>query len=292
MVAVYNSEGAFPSNAYEAYADSPFRTIKHSTYFQVYDYLFNVYRGKPVTFLEIGVLGGGSLMMWRKFLGPKARIIGIDRNPHALKLKEFGFEIFIGDQGNPKFWSEVIPSLGAVDVVLDDGGHTYSQQVETVHALLPTITNGGLMVVEDTHTSYQKGFGPKQHSFVRFAQKYGDGINKRFSGFDAGNSSAAAGPVWSVQFFESIVCFHVDRERAHLLSRPTENMSREDLVVDFRYGAPGETNFFSVWLDRFMGGRPNPVAKFLLTLASMCVGIFRRLRTRLDHRYVRIEQGL
>ena len=32
------------------------------------------FRGEPVTLLEIGVLGGGSLQMWRSYLGPQSRI--------------------------------------------------------------------------------------------------------------------------------------------------------------------------------------------------------------------------
>tara|TARA_R110002167_G_scaffold97043_2_gene256528 strand:- start:3436 stop:3669 length:234 start_codon:yes stop_codon:yes gene_type:complete len=42
----------------QAYLKSPYKSIKHSTYFEVYDDLFPRYRGKKVTFVEIGVLGG------------------------------------------------------------------------------------------------------------------------------------------------------------------------------------------------------------------------------------------
>ena len=87
-------------NSYKSFMKSPYNSIKHSTYFDSYDYFFNDYIGKEITFLEIGVLAGGSLFMWRDYFGPKARIIGIDFNPNAKKWEEHGFEIFIGSQSD------------------------------------------------------------------------------------------------------------------------------------------------------------------------------------------------
>ena len=39
---------------------------------------------------------GGSLLMWKKFFGDNARIIGVDLYPETKKLEKQGFEIFIG----------------------------------------------------------------------------------------------------------------------------------------------------------------------------------------------------
>ena len=98
--------------------------MKHTTYFHAYDELFMQYRGQKIVFVEIGVLGGGSLFMWRDFFGKNARIIGVDLNPEAKKWEDFGFEIFIGSQSDETFWENFIEVVGPVDVVLDDGGHT------------------------------------------------------------------------------------------------------------------------------------------------------------------------
>ena len=110
------------SLSYQSYKKSPYRCVKLTTYFDVYDDLFAQYRGKEITFVEIGVLFGGSLFMWRDFFGPKARIIGVDLNPNAKKWEEEGFEIYIGSQSDENFWNRFVEEITSVDVVLDDGG--------------------------------------------------------------------------------------------------------------------------------------------------------------------------
>jgi len=208
------------SASYQAYMASPYKSIKHSTYFHVYDELFSRYRGKEIVFVEIGVFGGGSLFMWRNFLGPKARIIGVDLNPEAKNLEKHGFEIHIGSQSDEAFWSEFVGRVGRMDVVLDDGGHTYLQQIATTEMLLPHINDGGMLVVEDTHTSYMDGFGPRKYSFLNYVKHLLDSINYRFSGIDSVKSDKR---IFSIQSFESIVAFCIDTNKAKLPSQTTSN---------------------------------------------------------------------
>jgi hypothetical protein len=217
--------------SYQSYQRSPYRSIKHSTYFQVYDELFAKYRGKNITFVEIGIFGGGSLFMWRDFFGPEARIIGVDLHPGVTKWQEHGFEIFVGSQSDEAFWKSFRERVGPVDIVLDDGGHTFEQQIVTTESLLTSIKDGGMLVVEDTHTSYMTGFGPGRYSFIEYVKRLIDRINHRFGEFD---SSAADRRVWSVQIFESIVAFHVNRPASEFRSHPTENGGERDLAEDMR----------------------------------------------------------
>lgn len=119
--------------------------------------------------------------MWRDYFGPKVRIIGIDFNPMARRWENDGFEIFIGNQSDPLFWKGVFNIIGDVDIILDDGGHTYEQQIVTAHECIPRIRDGGLLIVEDTHTSYFKGFGyPSKYSFIEWTKRLIDNINSRF----------------------------------------------------------------------------------------------------------------
>jgi len=221
--------------SYKAYIESPYRSTKHSTYFEVYDKLLLEYVGKEIVFVEIGILSGGSLFMWREFFGPKARIIGVDLNPAAKKWEDHGFEIYIGSQSDENFWVNFTRQVGPIDVVLDDGGHTYEQQIITTEMLLPMVRDHGILIVEDTHTSYMRGFGSRRYSFIEYAKKMIDRCNQRFSGSGVSTPDRR---VWSIQCFESVTAFHVNREATKLLSSPTDNLGINDNAVDFRVYRP------------------------------------------------------
>jgi hypothetical protein len=105
---------------YRCYKSSKYESIKHSSYFQVYEELLSRYKNKKITFVEIGVLNGGSLFMWRNYFGSEARIIGVEFNPAAKKWEDDGFEIHIGSQSDTEFWDNFFASVGDVDVILDD----------------------------------------------------------------------------------------------------------------------------------------------------------------------------
>jgi hypothetical protein len=223
------------SDSYKSFMKSPHKSSKHSTYFDVYDDLLGKFRGKEITFVEVGVSTGGSLFMWRDFFGPQARIIGIDLNPNAKKWEHDGFEIYIGSQADEKFWEDFKREVGAVDILLDDGGHTYAQQIITAEMMLGAIKDGGLLIVEDTHTSYMRGFGPRKYSFIAYAGNMVDKINSRFSHLR--RNGRVDTRVWSIRFFESFVVFYVDRELSGKLSSEVNNEGLDDQAYDYRYGA-------------------------------------------------------
>jgi cephalosporin hydroxylase len=220
------------SPSFSAYIKSPYKSIKHNTYFNVYDHLFSKYRNKKIVFIEIGVLAGGSLFMWRNFFGSKARIIGIDMNPKAKKWERYGFEIFIGSQSDMNFWKNFCNKIGKIDIVLDDGGHTYDQQIITTEMLLENIKDGGLLVVEDTHTSYMKGFGEAKYSFINYTKNMIDRINKRFGKLSNNKNETR---VWSIEIYESIVVFCINKKKANQTSVPTDNGGKDDKSTDYRY---------------------------------------------------------
>jgi len=220
------------SPSFSAYKKSPYRSIKHNTYFSVYDHLFSKFRNKKIVFIEIGVLAGGSLFMWRNFFGSKARIIGVDMNPDAKKWEKYGFEIFIGSQSDENFWRNFREKIGKIDIVLDDGGHTYDQQIITTEMLLENIKDGGLLVIEDTHTSYMKGFGATKYSFINYTKNMIDKINRRFSKLSDDKNEKR---IWSIEIFESIVAFCVNKKHSSLVSEPTDNGGKNDNSIDYRY---------------------------------------------------------
>ena len=246
------------SRSFFAYKKSPYRSIKHTTYFGVYDHIFTKYKNKKITFVEIGILGGGSLFMWRKFFGPKARIIGVDMNPEAKKWEKDGFEIFIGSQSDKLFWTKFVKDVGKVDIVLDDGGHTYDQQIITTEMLLENLKDEGLLVVEDTHTSYIDGFGNEKYSFINYTKNMIDRINNRFSKFSGMKSEKR---VWSVEIYESIVVFKINKKQTQIASEPTDNGGRNDQSTDYRY-ADNQTIKKLDYINKYL--KYIPGCKFLI----------------------------
>ena len=220
---------------YKLFKNSKKYSIKWSSYFQVYEKIFSNYRNKRIKFVEIGVANGGSLYMWQKYFGKKAKIIGIDLNPRAKKLEKDGLKIYIGNQSDKKFWDYFYKKEGKVDIILDDGGHKNLQQISTVHYSLPYIKNGGKIIVEDTSTSYlKKEFdNPSKYSFINYAKNVVDIIHRR-SPLLKKKLSSYSKKIFLVEFFESIVVFSIDSKKC-FQNKEVSNKAQNEWSIDYRH---------------------------------------------------------
>lgn len=189
------------------------KSSKYKKYFYVYEKLFFKYKNKEIVFVEIGIDDGGSLELWKKYFGPKSKIIGIDINPLCKKFENLNQNIYveIGDQSLESFWTDFFEKYGKVDVILDDGGHTNNQQIITCVNTIPNIKNDGLLLVEDVHTSYLKNFNSSMnYSFINFSKTIIDDINSKFDISYSKKKFSLNDYVYSIQFFESFVAFFID----------------------------------------------------------------------------------
>lgn len=207
------------------------RTAKMDNYFEIYENLFAKFRNKKITLVEIGVLDGGSLMMWKKYLGDKARIIGVDLNPDCKKLEKHGLEIYIGSQSDQEFWKSFFQKIGKVDIIIDDGGHTNIQQIVTVENTIENINDNGVLVIEDTQTSFMKKFGnPSKYSFINYAKQKVDHVN----GMKFAKKNKFRDLIYSINFFQSLVVFNVDRTKCFKNSS-IANIDNQASFQDYRY---------------------------------------------------------
>lgn len=105
--------------------------------------------------LEIGVMDGLSMKMWREYY-PKAEIVGIDikdmdhmhnndwQVPDSVKLIKC-------DGTDP----EQVKKLGKFDIILDDGSHYWLEQQKSFEILYYNQLNaGGTYIIEDLWTSH------------------------------------------------------------------------------------------------------------------------------------------
>lgn len=194
--------------------------------------------------------------MWRRWLGDKARIIGIDLNPEALKWKDHGFEIFIGDQGDPLFWRSTLKRIGTFDALLDDGGHQSFQQIVTAYEAIRVARNKCVVAVEDTVTSFMKDFSRHgKHTFLEFAKDATDILIGKSFGMFPGRFPKAANRrsiehfehVHSIQFYNGIVAFKVD-PNASFTPELVRNIPSK-AASDFRY--EGANSAYVEWPNLF-----------------------------------------
>lgn len=143
-------------------------------YFDIYDRHFAPYRGRPVNIVEFGVSHGGSLQMWKSYFGPAATITGVDIDPRCADLTE---DVVIGNQDDRAFLRGLAERVGPIDILIEDGGHTMTQQIATFEELWPNIAAGGVFLIEDLHTSYWRKYGggyKREGTFIEYAKNLVD----------------------------------------------------------------------------------------------------------------------
>lgn len=160
------------------------RVQKWAQYFPVYDRHLARFTGGSPTMLEIGVSKGGSLQMWKRYLGPHAQIVGVDIDPSCKAFEEDQIAVRIGDQSDLGFLQSLVDEFGAFDAVLDDGSHRASHMVGTFRCLYPQISPTGVYMVEDLHAAYverYEGGYKRAGSFIEFCKDMIDDIHVRYS---------------------------------------------------------------------------------------------------------------
>lgn len=181
---------------------------KYIHYFNIYDRHFSKYRGKNVKILEIGILGGGSLQMWKDYFGPHAMIYGIDIDPICKEYEENNIEIFIGSQSDKRFLESIKKNIGKIDIIIDDGGHMMDQQIISFEQLFDIINDDGVYLCEDTHTSYFLKFGgglKRRGTFIEYCKNFIDYLHANYSEQVRFKPNKITKYVESVHFYDSIV---------------------------------------------------------------------------------------
>jgi 23S rRNA U2552 (ribose-2'-O)-methylase RlmE/FtsJ len=156
-------------------------TVKWRHYLEIYDRHFSRFRGTDVHLVEIGVADGGSLQIWRRYFGEQAHICGIDINPHCKELEDERTQILIGDQSDKTFLQSLKTALPRIDILIDDGGHFFDQQINTFEILFPHLSERGVYLCEDLHTSYWhkefRGGLRKRGTFIEYSKNLIDALN-------------------------------------------------------------------------------------------------------------------
>lgn len=211
---------------------------KWNHYFEIYHHHFQRFIGKKCILIEIGVGQGGSLQMWKSYLGEHARIIGIDINPDCKQFEEENIEIFIGSQSDKVFLDEIIKKIPKFDILIDDGGHLMNQQIIAFEVFYNHLNDNGVYICEDTHTSYWKDYGGgigKRDTFIEFSKKLIDQLNAWHIPNNEMSASNFTRNTNSIHFYDSMVVFE-KRNRVQPWSEMTGfNINTKNRNVNIEY---------------------------------------------------------
>ena len=109
----------------------------------IYEKLLDSYRMTASKVLEIGVAQGYSLRMWNEYFHAECEVKGIDI-AEALLCDET-LDVTLGDSKDASLWTD----WDEFDIIIDDGDHTFTGQMETAEVWLPKIKNTGIYIIED-----------------------------------------------------------------------------------------------------------------------------------------------
>ena len=224
-------------NIKKFFKSSPKYSIKWSNYFEIYQNLFKKFLNKKIILVEVGIGNGGSLFMWRNFFGKHAKIIGIELNPEAKKLEKKGFKIFNGDQSNPDFWKNFYKKIGKIDILIDDGGHTNLQQITTLMESINHIKPGGIIVIEDTHTSFMKNKGfknPSKYSFINFTSTLIEVIHRRNPNLNK-ELNFISKKINSIEYYDSITVINIAKKNLNKSKNLENNKKLRNFFDDYRF---------------------------------------------------------
>lgn len=137
------------------------KASNHHRYLGVFEAYLAPRRQRTRMLLEIGVMGGASLQMWRDYF-PNAEIHGVDHNKEVLNLK-IGERVVIhhNDINQWGFWTGM-EEWGPFDVVVEDGSHHSGDIVVSLTRGWPLLAAGGLFIIEDLHALYLPDYNEGQ----------------------------------------------------------------------------------------------------------------------------------
>jgi hypothetical protein len=203
--------------------------FKWGHYLEIYETFLMRWKDRNTRILELGVSHGGSLQLWRKYLGPAARIAGIDIDPQT-NFSEPNTRVFLGSQDDQLTLHKAVEWLGGIDVVIDDGSHVVRHQNTSLDYLFPRLSDGGIYICEDLHTNYWGEYGGsyrRRDTFIERMKSAVDDLNHWHHQFGTGDR-AIGGNAFGIHFYDSVIVIEkrVDK-RPFNIQVGDENLSQD-----------------------------------------------------------------
>lgn len=153
---------------------SPHNNIPHfhkHPYTPIYSLLLGPYRNRSILFCEIGVAGGYSVEMWRRYFNIESIIVAMDNSEELLdSVNNRGlqnvFPLKIDVKNEEGMNSRFRQINFQFDIILDDSDHEFESHIKIVRTLTKFLKPGGMLIIEDVFRSnsadkYEAALGPE-----------------------------------------------------------------------------------------------------------------------------------
>jgi SAM-dependent methyltransferase len=205
---------------------------KFTHYFEIYEAVFGARRNTPMRVLEIGVLQGASLRLWKSyFQHPQTILVGVDIEPECARFDApaDSIHVRIGSQADDKFLAGVLAEFGPFDLIIDDGSHQSAHMIKSFNSLYAAgLKDDGIYFVEDLHANYWPDWRDSANSFLDFGKDLLELMHAHYWQNQLSTWTAQAGSgsslgvevpeittmIKEIRFFDSIVAIYKTR-RAH-----------------------------------------------------------------------------
>lgn len=128
-----------------------------SDYLVIYEEYFKPLVDREIKLLELGVLKGGSVLMWRDYF-KKGAIVGLDINPVQIEDKTGRIHIYEGRQEDTCLLDRIAAEQApeGFDVIIDDCSHIGElTRISFWHLFENHLKPGGIYAIEDFGTGYR-----------------------------------------------------------------------------------------------------------------------------------------
>jgi len=144
------TEGAIDASKYDT------DKAIHTHYLRNYERYFRPLAGRDVRLLELGVLKGGSLMLWRDYF-ERGVIAGLDLNPAPVADTTGRIRVYQGGQQDTALLDRIARECApeGFDIIIDDCSHVGElARISFWHLFEHHLKPGGFYVIEDWGTGY------------------------------------------------------------------------------------------------------------------------------------------
>jgi len=122
-------------------------------YTGVYSMLFSPLKNKEIRFAEIGIAGGGSVILWNHYF-KQAKFHFFDCDEGFLNnSRSFGLPGSTFERMDVSKDGDIKRALGTelYDVILDDSSHLVDDQIRIIKEAFPVVKSGGYIIIEDIY---------------------------------------------------------------------------------------------------------------------------------------------